>query len=120
MLKATVGDCRRIESTFPEILSRIFSIIRLYILSDYIKVFSERLGDANIGITLDIYSHVLQGLQEAAQRNSTGYLRQMLEKTKKAMLANDREVECRPYRSRTCDTLIKSQIDTFRVFRVLS
>jgi len=23
------------------------------------------------------------------------------------MLANDGEVECRPYRSRTCDTLIK-------------
>jgi len=25
------------------------------------------------------------------------------------MLANDGRVECRPYRSRTCDTLIKSQ-----------
>ena len=30
------------------------------------KVVSERLGHANIGITLDIYSHVLPGLQEAA------------------------------------------------------
>jgi integrase len=29
------------------------------------KVVSERLGHANIGITLDIYSHVLPGLQEA-------------------------------------------------------
>ena len=27
------------------------------------------------------------------------------------MLANDDGVECRPYRSRTCDTLIKSLLD---------
>ena len=30
------------------------------------KVVQERLGHANIGITLDLYSHVLPGLQEAA------------------------------------------------------
>ncbi|MFC1967631.1 site-specific integrase [Chloroflexota bacterium] len=30
------------------------------------KVVSERLGHANIGITLDIYSHVLPGMQEVA------------------------------------------------------
>jgi integrase len=30
------------------------------------KVVSERLGHANIGITLDLYSHVLPGLQEEA------------------------------------------------------
>ena len=30
------------------------------------KVVSERLDYANIGITLDIYSHVLPGLQETA------------------------------------------------------
>jgi len=30
------------------------------------KVVSERLGHAGIGITLDTYSHVLPGLQEAA------------------------------------------------------
>jgi len=30
------------------------------------KVVSERLGHANIGITLDIYRSVLPGLQEAA------------------------------------------------------
>jgi integrase len=29
-------------------------------------VVSERLGHANISITLDIYSHVLPGMQEAA------------------------------------------------------
>ena len=30
------------------------------------KIVSERLGHANIGITLDTYSHVVPGLQEAA------------------------------------------------------
>ena len=32
------------------------------------KVVSERLGHATISITLDTYSHVLPGLQEAAAR----------------------------------------------------
>ena len=30
------------------------------------KVVSERLGHANIGVTMDIYSHVMPGMQEAA------------------------------------------------------
>ncbi|MFC1944851.1 hypothetical protein ACFLX5_05145, partial [Chloroflexota bacterium] len=30
------------------------------------KIVSERLGHSNIGITLDVYSHVMPGLQEAA------------------------------------------------------
>jgi integrase len=30
------------------------------------KIASERLGHSNIGITLDTYSHVMPGLQEAA------------------------------------------------------
>ena len=30
------------------------------------KIVSERLGHSNIGITLDTYSHVMPGLQEAA------------------------------------------------------
>ncbi len=32
------------------------------------KIVSERLGHANIGITLDTYSHVLPGLQERAAK----------------------------------------------------
>ena len=35
---------------------------------------SERLGHANIGITLDLYSHVLPGLQEAAAVKFDGIL----------------------------------------------
>ncbi len=78
------------------------------------KVVSERLGHANIGITLDIYSHVLPGLQEGAADKfdrifETGKEENLNPNVSK-MLANGGEVECRPYRSRTCDTLIKSQV----------
>ena len=30
------------------------------------KVVSERLGHANIGITLDLYTHVIEGMDEQA------------------------------------------------------
>jgi len=77
------------------------------------KVVSERLGHANIGITLDIYSHVLPGLQEAAadkfDRIFEPAKEENLNPNVSKMLAKDGGVECRPYRSRTCDTLIKSQ-----------
>ena len=78
------------------------------------KIVSERLGHANVGITLDTYSHVLPGLQEAAverfdrifepdaDENSDPYVSKML--------ANGEGVETRPCRARTCDTLIKSQV----------
>ena len=36
------------------------------------------------------------------------------------MLANGEEVECRLYRFRTCDTLIKSQVDILAIFGVFS
>jgi len=78
------------------------------------KVVSERLGHANIGITLDIYSHVLPGIQEAAAEKFDRIFEPDVSKKSKSnvskMLANDGGVECRPYRSRTCDTLIKSQV----------
>ena len=35
------------------------------------------------------------------------------------MLANDGGVECRPYRSRTCDTLIKSQSVVFYAIHLI-
>ena len=78
------------------------------------KIVSERLGHANIGITLDTYSHVLPGLQEAAAERFD----QLLDMTPKTeigdinvskMLAENKDLDSRPYRSRTCDTLIKSQ-----------
>jgi len=77
------------------------------------KIVSERLGHANIGITLDIYSHVLPGMQEAAAEKFDRLLEEGLKGKNKEtnvskMLANGDEGETRPYRSRTCDTLIKS------------
>jgi integrase len=78
------------------------------------KVVSERLGHANIGITLDIYSHVLPGLQEAAAEKFDRIFEEDTDENSdpfvSKMLANGDGVECRPCRSRTCDTLIKSQV----------
>jgi len=87
------------------------------------KVVSERLGHANIGITLDIYSHVLPGIQEAAAEKFDRIFEPDVNKKSKSnvskMLANDGGVECRPYRSRTCDTLIKSQSVIFYKIHLL-
>jgi integrase len=42
------------------------------------KVVSERLGHASIGITLDIYSHVLPSMQEEAAERMDAGLRKAL------------------------------------------
>ena len=77
------------------------------------KVVSERLGHANIGITLDIYSHVLPGLQEAAAEKFDSIFEadenENSDPDVSKMLANSEDLASRPCRSRTCDTLIKSQ-----------
>jgi len=78
------------------------------------KIVSERLGHANIGITLDTYSHVLPGLQEAAaerfdrifEEGNNENLRVSVSK----MLANDGGVEREPPGTRTQNRLIKSQL----------
>jgi integrase len=78
------------------------------------KIVSERLGHANIGITLDTYSHVLPGLQEAAaerfdrifEEGSNGESRPSVSK----MLANDGGVKREPPGNRTLNLLIKSQL----------
>lgn len=78
------------------------------------KVVSERLGHANIAITLDTYSHVLPGLQEAAAER----FEKVFETDRKANregdvskpLANDGSSKTEPGGIRTHDTLIKSQV----------
>jgi len=85
------------------------------------KVVSERLGHANISITLDIYSHVLPGMQEAAaekfdklfeadvSENSDANVSKMLAiapQNKSGRCENETE-RCG---SRTHDALIKSQV----------
>jgi len=79
------------------------------------KVVSERLGHASVNITLDTYSHVLPGLQEAAADRFDRMLETTMPDTNpntdvSRMLAANGEVETRPCRARTCDTLIKSQV----------
>jgi len=69
------------------------------------KVVSERLGHASVSITLDTYSHVLPGLQEAAVEGRKS------KPNVSKMLASQTNLASRPCRSRTCDTLIKSQVD---------
>lgn len=44
------------------------------------KVASERLGHSGVGITLDLYSHVLPGLQEDAAARVDDALREALQK----------------------------------------
>jgi len=78
------------------------------------KVVSERLGHANIGITLDIYSHVLPGLQEAAAEKFDRIFE--VDETENSepsvikMLSKEEELRSRPCGSRTHDNLIKSQV----------
>ena len=75
------------------------------------RIVQERLGHSSIATTLDIYSHTVPGMQKAAAER----LDTLLPKTEEIenvgkMSAEGEEGECRPYRSRTCDTLIKSQV----------
>ncbi len=78
------------------------------------KIVSERLGHANIGITLDIYSHVLPGMQEAAAEKFEQLFEagagENLEPNVSKMLAKKEDLAGTPYRTRTCDPLIKSQV----------
>jgi integrase len=78
------------------------------------KVVSERLGHANIGITLDIYSHVLPGLQEAAAERFDRLFEEDANENSEPfvskMLASDDGVEREPRRTRTSNRLIKSQL----------
>jgi hypothetical protein len=77
-------------------------------------VASERSGHTNIGITLNSYGHILPGLQEAAAVKSDGIFKAGEDEKSDAnvskMLANSDDLAGRPYRIRTCDTLIKSQV----------
>ena len=52
------------------------------------KIVSERLGHSSIGITLDTYSHVMAGRQEAAALRFEEGLRQAAEQSVEEMLAN--------------------------------
>ena len=77
------------------------------------KIVSERLGHANVLITLDTYSHVLPGMQETAVIRFEDLLgesnREACEKGNVSkMLAKNEDYDGEPPGYRTRDTLIKS------------
>jgi len=79
------------------------------------KVVSERLGHAGVSITLDIYSHVLPGMQEAAAERFDKLLETSSSTSNSHAdvskpLAKGEGTESEPWRIRTADTLIKSQV----------
>jgi len=89
-----------------------------------IEVISKVLGHASALVTLKIYDH-----WEGDLRAPADAMDQMLEKVSqnknggafvRKTLEEGEGVERRPCRSRTCDTLIKSQVDIFPVSRVSS
>ena len=79
------------------------------------KVVSERLGHASISITLDTYSHVLPGIQEAAAKSFDKLADDEASEESKTlhvskMLATSPQNESERWGTRTPDTLIKSQV----------
>ena len=99
-------------------LRHIHGTIRLKV-GVYPKVVQERLGHSSITTTLDIYSHTVPGLQKAAAERLDALLRRPSEEENVGkMSAEDSGVESRPYRSRTCDTLIKSNPDFLDIYRI--
>ena len=78
------------------------------------KVVSERLGHANISITLDIYSHVLPGMQEAAAEKFDKIFGEDVSENSRAnvskMLATAPQNESERCGTRTHDDLIKSEV----------
>ena len=78
------------------------------------KVVSGRLGHANVGIMLDIYSHVLPGLQEAAAEKFDRILEPEADENSNSnvskMLATAPKSESERCGTRTHDTLIKSEV----------
>jgi len=93
-------DPSTITHTFRKIVKRAeLPILRLHDLRHthaslmlkqrvHPKIVSERLGHSSIGITLDTYSHVMPGLQEAAALRFEEGLRQAPERSVQEMLAN--------------------------------
>jgi len=80
------------------------------------KIVSERLGHASVAFTLDTYSHVVPGLQEAAAARFDRILEpdvsKMLAKESESSenLAEHEQFESEPPGTRTLNRLIKSQL----------
>ena len=113
-----------VTHTFAKIIKRAgLSSIRLHDLRHihatmllkagvHPKVVQERLGHSSITTTLDIYSHTVPGLQRAAAERIDALLPKHIDDEENVgkMSADGSKITSRPYRDRTCDTLIKSQV----------
>jgi len=84
------------------------------------KIVQERLGHGSIAVTLDIYSHVVTGLQETAaqrfERMLDGEAFKLLvnpdmpKSDVGKMSAEEVKPDSEPHRTRTCNRLIKSYL----------
>jgi len=76
------------------------------------KIVQERLGHSSVAITLDTYSHVLPGLQEAAVRRLDEFLDFKLGQIENVgkMSAKGDAIDSEPGGNRTHDTRIKSPL----------
>ncbi len=79
-----------------------------------IEVISRVLGHASEMVTLTVYNHWEGDLRAPADTMDLMLEKASQKQDKKPLVRNpledDEGSECRPYRSRTCDTLIKSQV----------
>jgi len=79
-----------------------------------IEVISRVLGHASEMVTLTVYNHWEGDLRAPADTMDLMLEKASQKQDEKALVRNPLEelegIECRPYRSRTCDTLIKSQV----------
>ena len=73
------------------------------------KIVSERLGHASVAFTLDIYSHTVAGLQEAAAESFDKMLGENGADVAN-LLPSKGEIEREPPGARTLNLLIKSQL----------
>ncbi len=68
-------------------------------------------------VTLTVYNHWEGGLRAPADTMDLMLEKASQKQDEKALVRHSLEevggIESRPYRSRTCDTLIKSQVDIF-------
>lgn len=62
------------------VISPLHRLVLLLASGVHPKVASERLGHSRVGVTLDLYSHVLPGMQEDAASRVDDALRLALEK----------------------------------------
>jgi site-specific recombinase XerD len=70
------------------------------------RIVQEWLGYSTITTTLDTYSYTVPGMQKAAAGRHDTLLPKVEEIAKVGKMSAEGEgIECRPYRSRTCDPL---------------